>query len=95
MPARPEPMIDQILQFLLTGVTVGATYALVALGFAIIYNASDVINFAQGEFVMMGAMSAIFLSAGNTLKGRQHNENAFDCCIHNQHPVHDATERYC
>ncbi|MES9897400.1 MAG: branched-chain amino acid ABC transporter permease [Sedimenticola sp.] len=60
-------MLDQILQFLLTGVTVGATYALVALGFAIIYNASDVVNFAQGEFVMIGAMSAISLSAGNGL----------------------------
>jgi len=60
-------MTDQILQFLLTGVTVGATYALVALGFAIIYNASDVVNFAQGEFVMLGAMSAIALSAGHGL----------------------------
>ncbi|MCB1859146.1 MAG: branched-chain amino acid ABC transporter permease [Gammaproteobacteria bacterium] len=60
-------MFDQILQFLLTGVTVGATYALVALGFAIIYNASDVVNFAQGEFVMIGAMSAIALSASNGL----------------------------
>lgn len=60
-------MWDQILQFLITGVTVGATYALVALGFAIIYNASDVVNFAQGEFVMMGAMSAIFLYSGNGL----------------------------
>jgi branched-chain amino acid transport system permease protein len=60
-------MFDQILQFLLTGITVGATYALVALGFAIIYNASDVVNFAQGEFVMMGAMSAIAMSAGDGL----------------------------
>jgi len=60
-------MFDQILQFVLTGVTVGATYALVALGFAIIYNASDVVNFAQGEFVMMGAMSAIAMSAGDGL----------------------------
>jgi len=60
-------MFDQILQFLLTGVTVGATYALVALGFAIIYNASDVVNFAQGEFVMMGAMSAVAFSAGDGL----------------------------
>ena len=57
-------MWDQILQFLLTGVTLGSTYALVALGFAIIYNASDVVNLAQGEFVMLGAMSAIALSAG-------------------------------
>lgn len=60
-------MLDQILQFVITGVTVGATYALVALGFTIIYNASDVVNFAQGEFVMIGAMSAVFLSAGQGL----------------------------
>lgn len=59
-------MWDQILQLLITGTTVGATYALVALGFAIIYNASDVVNFAQGEFVMMGAMSTIALSAGES-----------------------------
>jgi len=57
-------MWDQILQFVITGITVGSTYALVALGFAIIYNASDVVNFAQGEFVMIGAMSAIFLAGG-------------------------------
>jgi len=48
----------QFLQFLLTGLTVGAIYALVALGFAIIYNASHVLNFAQGEFVMIGGMAA-------------------------------------
>lgn len=60
-------MWDQLLQFVFTGVTVGATYALVALGFAIIYNASDVVNFSQGEFVMMGAMSAVALSAGDGL----------------------------
>ncbi len=53
--------MDQLLQFLISGLTVGSIYALVALGFSIIYNASDVVNFAQGEFVMIGAMSAIFL----------------------------------
>ena len=57
-------MFDQILQFLITGITVGSIYALVGLGFAIIYNASDVVNFAQGEFVMIGAMSAVFLLGG-------------------------------
>lgn len=58
-------MFDQLLQFLITGVTVGSTYALVGLGFAIIYNASDVVNFAQGEFVMIAAMTAIsLLTAG-------------------------------
>lgn len=59
-------MFDQILQFLLTGITVGSTYALVGLGFAIIYNASDVVNFSQGEFVMISAMSAVALSAGDS-----------------------------
>ncbi len=53
--------MDQLLQFIISGLTVGSIYALVALGFSIIYNASDVVNFAQGEFVMIGAMSAIFL----------------------------------
>jgi branched-chain amino acid transport system permease protein len=55
-------MSAQLLQYLLSGLTVGAIYALVALGFSIIYNASQVINFAQGEFVMIGGMSAVWLS---------------------------------
>lgn len=53
--------MSEFLQFLFSGVTVGAVYALVALGFTIIYNASDVVNFAQGEFVMLGGMSTVFL----------------------------------
>jgi branched-chain amino acid transport system permease protein len=55
----------QLTQFLLSGLTVGAIYALVALGFAIIYNASHVINFAQGEFVMIGGMATVsFIDTG-------------------------------
>jgi branched-chain amino acid transport system permease protein len=45
------------------GLTAGAIYALVALGFSIVYNASGAINFAQGEFVMAGGMSAVSLLA--------------------------------
>lgn len=56
-------MLAQFLQFLFSGLTVGATYALAALGFAIIYNASGVINFAQGEFIMLGGMAAVALAA--------------------------------
>ena len=56
-------MLDQSIQFLITGLTIGSIYALVGLGFALIYNASDVVNFAQGDFVMIGAMSAIFIHA--------------------------------
>ena len=53
----------EFLQFLISGLTVGAVYALVALGFTLIYNASGVVNFAQGEFVMLGGMVTVFASA--------------------------------
>jgi len=53
----------QSMQYVAGGLTAGAIYALVALGFSIIYNASRVINFAQGEFVMIGGMSAVSLVA--------------------------------
>ncbi|QDG76004.1 branched-chain amino acid ABC transporter permease [Labrenzia sp. PHM005] len=52
--------MDALMQFVYSGLTVGAVYALVALGFTIIYNASDVVNFAQGEFVMLGGMITVF-----------------------------------
>ncbi|WP_228276534.1 branched-chain amino acid ABC transporter permease [Dechloromonas sp. H13] len=55
-------MLAQFLQFLFSGITVGATYALAALGFTLIYNASNVINFAQGEFIMLGGMLAVFFA---------------------------------
>lgn len=53
----------EFLQLVFSGLTVGAVYALVALGFTLIYNASDVINFAQGDFVMIGGMGTVFLTA--------------------------------
>jgi branched-chain amino acid transport system permease protein len=57
--------LPQFLQFLFSGLTVGAAYALAALGFTLIYNASNVINFAQGEFIMLGGMLTVFfLAAG-------------------------------
>lgn len=55
--------MPEFIQFLVGGLTVGAVYALVALGFTLIYNASDVVNFAQGEFVMLGGMVTVFLAA--------------------------------
>jgi len=53
--------VTELLQFTFSGLTVGAVYALVALGFTLIYNSCDVINFAQGEFVMLGGMTTVFL----------------------------------
>lgn len=55
-------MFAQFLQFLFSGVTVGSAYALAALGFTIIYNTSGVINFAQGEFIMLGGMLAALMA---------------------------------
>jgi branched-chain amino acid transport system permease protein len=52
----------ELLQFVFSGLTVGAIYALVALGFTLIYKASDIINFAQGEFVMLGGMLTVFVA---------------------------------
>lgn len=56
--------MPELLQFVVSGLTVGAVYALVALGFTLIYSASDVVNFAQGEFVMLGGMVTVFAAAG-------------------------------
>lgn len=53
--------MPELLQFAFSGLTVGTVYALVAIGFTLIYNASDVVNFAQGEFVMLGGMATVFL----------------------------------
>ncbi|WP_045216402.1 branched-chain amino acid ABC transporter permease [Desulfonatronovibrio magnus] len=52
--------LSSFLQYLISGLTVGSTYGLTALGFTIIFNATRVINFAQGEFVMMGGMLSVF-----------------------------------
>jgi branched-chain amino acid transport system permease protein len=56
-------MLSQTLQYVFSGLTNGAIYALAALGFSIIYNASGVINFAQGEFIMIGGVSAVMLTS--------------------------------
>lgn len=49
------------LQFLFSGIMQGSVYALIGLGFMVIYNSSEIINFAQGEFVMLGGMLAVTL----------------------------------
>ena len=52
--------MSAFLQYIISGATVGATYGLAALGFTVIYNSTKIINFAQGEFVMLGGMLAVF-----------------------------------
>ena len=52
---------DQLFQYLLTGLTNGAIYALLAVGFVAIYTVTGVINFAQGESAMLGALAMVTL----------------------------------
>ena len=47
--------MEFFLQILVSGLAMGSIYGLVALGFVLLVNAADIINFAQGEFVMLGA----------------------------------------
>lgn len=47
--------MSQLLQVLLSGLATGSIYALVAIGFALVWQAAQTINFAQGEFVMLPA----------------------------------------
>jgi branched-chain amino acid transport system permease protein len=54
----------QLFQYLITGITVGSIYAMVAVGFNIIYNVTEIINFAQGEFVMLGGLVMVSLHVG-------------------------------
>ena len=61
---------DQILQLIIAGITVGSIYALIALGFVVIHNVTGVINFAQGEFAMLGALTAITLSQNTPVFNR-------------------------
>jgi branched-chain amino acid transport system permease protein len=56
--------MQELLQYLFSGITNGAIYAVIALGFSMLYNATKLINFAQGEFVMLGAMTLVTLWGG-------------------------------
>jgi branched-chain amino acid transport system permease protein len=49
--------LDTILQLVLNGLAVGCIYGLVALGFVLIYKATELVNFAQGDLMMLGAFT--------------------------------------
>ncbi len=57
MALGERPLVD-FVQFFVNGVAVGCVYALVALGFVLIYKATEVVNFAQGDMLMLGAFIA-------------------------------------
>ena len=49
-------MFNLVAQSVLSGIGIGAVYGLIGIGFCVIYNASGIVNFAQGAFVMLGGM---------------------------------------
>ena len=55
------------LQLLLNGIVIGVIYALVAMGLSLIFGVLEIVNFAHGEFYMLGAMLAYFLTTNMTL----------------------------
>ena len=55
----------QWFQSVVTGVTMGSIYALIALGFVSIYRTSRIINMAQGSFLMLGAFITFSFRRGN------------------------------
>ena len=56
--------MQEFLQYFFSGITNGAIYAVIALGFSMLYNATELINFAHGEFVMLGALGLVTLWTG-------------------------------
>ena len=56
--------MEALWQYVLAGVVEGAIFALVAAGFVLVYQVTGIINFAQGQFVMIGAMTAAALATG-------------------------------
>lgn len=50
----------ELLQYVVAGLKSGAIYALVGLGFTLVYGSTGIINFAQGEFFMLGGMLSVF-----------------------------------
>ena len=51
-------MPELIAQSIASGIAIGCVYGLIGIGFCVIYNASGIVNFAQGAFVMLGGMIA-------------------------------------
>ena len=57
-------MLSELIQLTVTGIAVGSIYGLIALGFGLIYTSVNVVNFAQGDFAMIGAYFMVSLELG-------------------------------
>ena len=57
--------LEFLFALLVSGLSIGLMYSLIALGFVLVYKATDAINFAQGEFVMLAGFMAVTALAAN------------------------------
>lgn len=56
--------LNDVIHLAITGIAQGCAYGLIALGFVLIYKATEVVNFAHGEFMMLGAFAVLAFSEG-------------------------------
>src|SRR6059058_3616468 len=61
-PFEPQTHLSEFLQQILNGVSLGAIYALIALGYTMVYGVLRFINFAHSDVLMLGAFAALFVT---------------------------------
>lgn len=74
---------QEILQYIFSGITTGAIYAVIAVGLSMLYSSTELINFAHGEFVMVGAMAlmTLWVQFALPLPVAMAGAVALGCCI--------------
>ena len=70
-----NPAFLDFIEFSLSGLSVGALYALTGIGFVVVYKATRIINFAIGEFMMIGAYFFFGLAAKEVVEAQSANAN--------------------
>src|ERR1700712_741078 len=63
--------MTEFFQHIVNGLSLGAIYALIALGYTMVYGVLRLINFAHGDVFMLGAYAGLFAATGLGLAGRQ------------------------
>ena len=68
--------LEFVFALVLSGASIGLMYSLIALGFVLVYKATDAINFAQGEFVMLAGMVVVTVLGRAGAADRRHRRRA-------------------
>jgi len=60
----PEVLIENVLNALAAGITIGCIYGLMCIGLGLIFGIMRIVNFAQGELLMLGMYASLYLVTG-------------------------------